>query len=377
MNIKKLFPILFFGITLGCDQNSHPNFEQLPKESDINFVLDLRTKADSPALSILNVVIEEPKFIIDKDSSGLELYEIMNLKIDSRDFIYFNQVGKQTINVFNNLGEFEYTIGREGRGPGEFRKINTFEFNKSKDTLYVQEDDEIEVFSFESNSFKYAYTIPMNVYRMNDICLLNNTLYYSGFSLKDLEAPKSSDQPYNIIELTSLPINQYDLKVEKSVNSFGPLYKSYSGWWLLDAQLSNLKLHCNSESNTIVGIQENFGYFYGFSIEGEMKWISKLDNFKYATLVEKNINTPNITYSARSGAQISNERETASKFVVFQIMNDADNPIEVIINTENGEIFGGRASKSLFSAKNINLIAEVYVDWESLEKNNIIRVYEN
>lgn len=364
---------------MGCNSNTkeHPNFDELPTSKEIDYTLDLKSKTVKEASKILDLNNLTLLANIEKDTLSNNLFGIKTVKMDPEGNIYFTKKGSESIYVYNNHGKFEYTIGKKGKGPGEFQDLRTFDFNDTFEKLVVLDKFEIDFFKLNSGKYQYDHTIFPKVSMGKDICVLNNYLYYTGFKYEELDTLVNNDKPYNTKKLASGPIHKYDLSQQKTVDHFGPIYHSYSGWWMLDAQLSSMKLACNKKSNTIVGIFNNFGFLYGFESNGSLKWISKLDNYRYATLIEKNIGTENLRYSASPGAIFSPSRETNSKYVVFQLVNTLTDPVQIILDTENGEVFhGGAALPTMFDSKYGNRVVMTYLDAESEEKFSQLRIFK-
>ncbi len=77
-------------------------------------------------------------FELTEDSTRVEslLYQPHDFLMDDRGYFYVLDGGNDRIAVFNNLGRFAYSIGRQGGGPGEFgRTFNITEI--CGDTLHV------------------------------------------------------------------------------------------------------------------------------------------------------------------------------------------------------------------------------------------------
>jgi len=375
--VSKLIFIALILVLVSCSkENSHPNFEQLPQANEVDFLLNLNQDSDKTTYELLDLQKGKNYKSVSKDNLDLDLFGIRNLLVDPMGNIYFTQTENLSIYVYDKNGNYKYSIGRSGNGPGEFENISTFAFNKSYDKLFVLDNSEIEVYLYDRGYFIYNYTISPKIYRMKDLCVLNNTLYLSGFKYEELDTLSNSDKPYNSSKLISGPINGYDISKDKTIVDFGSVYNSYSGWWVLDTQLSSMKLICNEKSNTIVGILENFGYLYGYKPDGELKWVSKLEDFKYATLIERNINTPQLSYSASAGAKFSTSRLTNSNYSVIHLLNKNKYPVELIINTQNGElIHGGLIDSVMFGAFNGSMSVDIKIDWDDVNSASELLLY--
>jgi len=370
--------VLFSYLIISCKKSSyeHPNFDELPMESEVAYSLDLESKDTVSVYKFLEIDYRKYFSSIVKDTSDVDLFGVQNLKIDTAGNIYFSRTGFNSIFVHDKNGFFTYAIGAEGRGPGEFNNLISFDFDDNFSRLIALDQTEIEVFSNQKGIFQFDFNIPLKVFNPKDLCVMGDTIFYTGFKYEEQDSLETAGKPYNNRILTSGPIHAYDLEQEKELHSFGPLYRSYSKWWLLDAQLSDIRLACNETTNTIVGLLHNFGYFYGYKANGGLKWISKLENFKYATLIEQHINTPQIRYSASPGGRFSPFRNTNSGFTVFQLANNVPYPHEIILNTANGELtHAGSALPEMFGAKLKKYILTIHLDVNSADGDAQIKVF--
>ncbi len=377
MNLKLLVFFLLTGFILGCSPNKkkHPNFDQLPAADQVDHTLSLTDSSVSSPERIYDSEDLQQLATITKDSAGTPLYELQEVKIDPGGKVYLTRSNSKAISVFNKEGEFLYTIGRKGKGPGEFLEIKTFEFNSSYTKLYVLERNEIEIFEREGDRFSHVDFFRHKLMFVKDICLLNNDLYISGFKHKKVDSLATEEKPYKAIQLTAGPIQRYDLRANKYISDFGPYYESYSGMYMLDAQLSGMMLSCNESTDTIVGLYDNFAYFFGFTPDGEQKWISRIKDFEYPHLVETKLNTSNPQFKAGPGYLFHPFRETNSKYAISQIHNTQPDmePQSVILNTETGEIFrAGSTLKHQIVDKNQSMVVSITTD--TTEKSSAVKI---
>lgn len=88
------------------------------------------------------------------------LGEIADIDTDSQGKIYVADEGSMSIKVFNKNGELIKTIGRRGRGPGEFLSINEFYVGDGSIVIADVQNFRVSVFNLDgkltnTNNFKF------------------------------------------------------------------------------------------------------------------------------------------------------------------------------------------------------------------------------
>jgi hypothetical protein len=218
-----------------------------------------------------------------------------NIDIDPDGNIYMVQKQNNTINVYAADGTFKYSIGRTGRGPGEFLDINTFDFSSEYNKLYILGFRRIEIFKLDDNRYKPHDRIHLSHFnRTYDLCVLDNYLFISGFkvdpeqedSLRNLEADKAQTAVLHGLTTTK-PISRFNLQTSEMEFNFGYKYHSMAGFGPASGLLSETKLSCNEKTNTVIGILGYFPYLFGYSLDGETKWRSTIENFTSIQSIEK------------------------------------------------------------------------------------------
>lgn len=188
--------------------------------------------------------------------------------------------------VYNNDGKFVTSIGREGRGPGEFMDPKAIDLNPNGD-LYVLDKFEVDIFNFKEGQYIHNRVIEHRLNRSTDLCLLNEDIVISGFSVKELTESSSADFPISVSE----PLHLYN-KEGDSIQSFGKKYNSSTGWPIFTGQLSEMYLACHDSSETVMTTYVKFPFIHGYSKSGTLKWVSKINDFSYLNLYEKSDPVP-------------------------------------------------------------------------------------
>jgi len=151
MNFKKLrrfdlplfshfiFPAAFCVLLLSsCLSGSekevrHPETDRLPADDQVNHTVDFRWDPEDyfPTLFHPDSLQSVGAVSIDFDSDINRQFDQPPNKIDKDDQgnIYLLHQRTNSVHVYDRNGDFLYKIGRGGRGPGEFLRINTFDFD--------------------------------------------------------------------------------------------------------------------------------------------------------------------------------------------------------------------------------------------------------
>lgn len=301
--ILKSFILLIVGLSgflYGCKKTPekivyHPKPELLPKDKAVNHKINLDSFDSLKSIPRTLTKLGEIK-ARKKANEEYYYYEIPPKKIESdlEGNVYVLQNHTNSINVFNQTGEFLYKIGRTGNGPGEFRSINTFGFSDDYEKLYALDNFKVEIFAKTHEGFEYERTFFHELQGSFDMCVMDNYLYISGYKIskKTLESIEKSELEHNKLRKIknsrlSKPIHRYNRHTGKYEFEFGFLYETDTGIGPLGALLSETMLSCNKKSKTITGIIKYYPYIFGYNISGSQKWISKIENFKSIQSIEK------------------------------------------------------------------------------------------
>jgi hypothetical protein len=81
-------------------------------------------------------------------------------------------------------------------------------------------------------------------------------------------------------------INKIDMNTQEQVDSFGYVYETYHKWMVTIRVLSQMYITCNEQTDTVVAQHLEFPFLFGYSGDGEQKWVSRIDNFISAEFPE-------------------------------------------------------------------------------------------
>lgn len=371
MVLKKVIILLFlpFFIISGCSSFSgkngkvtHPTESNIPDDKELDFTISLnksstgQTQVDKKYKTRFTGGTLVGSF--GKTTNSYDgIFGVKDIATDGTNYVFILPTHQKKIFVFNLKGKYLTTIGREGRGPGEFLRPVAIDVDE-EGRLYVLDHTEIDIYSYQENSFKYLRPIKHRLSHKVDICIMNSKAYVSGYGVTETDSTyNSSESKYPMI--ISKPIHKFSIKKRKAVNTFGVLYKSASGWPIFTGNLSDTILACNDESNTVVGIFKKFPIIRGYSSSGEQKWTSMVTDFKYSSIIEENDNgMPVLKYegSIKPHHAIAQFLSTKDSYTILQIENRISLPnkklsriksllddvepriYSILINSETGEM---------------------------------------
>lgn len=125
----------------------------------------------------------KPKFELVWEISETEDFMISVprlLKLDSKGNLYFVEYTECTIKKFDQNGKFIKSVGRKGKGPGEFKNCKTLIFDE-KDNYYIYDAFLRRISKFNSNdkfvkSFKFTH-------KLNDFHIINSRKIFLHYDM--------------------------------------------------------------------------------------------------------------------------------------------------------------------------------------------------
>lgn len=408
--MSKYTSIILIAVICACSSKqhpeglSHPDPDQLPKAEEISYVLNMKNadhKLSSPRYDFGNYELSRTIGSAD-GADEYYLYDIKHMRMHDDGNLYITKGDINTIFVYDRDGSFSYSIGSSGNGPEEFTRMINFDFDSDYQHLYVLDQTKIEVFSLKDGRYVYEHTILHDLLFAHDLCALNNNIYVSGFHFEELDEDQHVERVLGGVT-NSKPIHIYSRDSESRISSFGISYKSYSKNPIWGGTLSEMMLNCNSNTGTVTGLQKTFAHLYGFDEDGQLKWISRIDELDYEVLTESNIKTPRERMiSSRNDALFSPRyrafRDTGSEFSVLQInyaisaanmsnlgnlirMQFTDRPVfhSIYIDTGTGELSLSEMEKEdspeIFMASKDGQVITVKNDEFGSNNIQLIRIY--
>lgn len=269
--------LLFFLVNCSSGAKYHPDEKFLPDEESISFKKDLNDISESDlnlstsALSLRSTISDTSTT---NDYNNLLLH-VSKFDIDPSGYVYIPQM-YSTINVYDENGSYLYSIGRGGRGPGEFLRLLAFDFSEDFEKLYVLGGLKVEVFTLAGKRYEHERSFIHNLLNAKSICTMKDKLYISGFSFTESGFKNDSESD----RIASLPIHQFQNEEPFNlIRSFGFEYRSHIDMPQFNRFMTATELACNAATETIIGQMVSFPYMFGYTMDGTIKWISKFENF--------------------------------------------------------------------------------------------------
>jgi len=382
--------LLFFGCEQKPDIIIHPVKELFPVEAEIDHKIELEGTDFGVIKSVLNPYETEIYSKIKADSKLSEEYFYFNrppkkLDVDPDQNIFIIQRHLNRVNVYNKSGIFLYSIGREGRGPGEFLQINTFDFSEDYNKLYVLDTLKIEVFIKKDEIFEYLKTIPLRLQGVSDLCILNGKVFVSGSRINNSELEKlaelesQTERMERVSELSlSRPIHRIDSESGDYEFDFGFLYESPGNIGPISALLTETMLTCNKQTNTVIGVLTYYPFIFGYNVAGNRIWTSEITDFKSVETIEEHTPDRGPVLTRFSNNDIFNRylplKSTDSKYSILQTVynypqgednakSEMPNPRvkTILINSESGEL-SLKKYHSFIGVQNNGLMITVDID---------------
>ncbi len=196
-----------------------------------SFVFD--QTGDTKVLMELEPIPEDAEMFLQNPS---------DLAVDSRGFIYVLDFSAQTVFVWDNNGKYQRTIGKPGKGPGEFTFMGTGGpqgyLNMVKDEIVVYDGATRTVSLFDRNyEFKQAAAFNFSFGRVETFRALQDGNYLISFSKWSAEAPSQSVASYNregkpVAEFVEIPDKTWKPGSEGGqnrvvINAYAPRLMTY------------------------------------------------------------------------------------------------------------------------------------------------------
>jgi len=153
---------------------------------------------------------------IGSDRKNEDFFKPFSFAIDKEENIYILDSGNCRVQCFNRDGQFKYSFGKKGQGPGEFsegtQKIKILE----DDNIYILDIRTFKIIVYDKKG-KYLFQIKTREL-YDDILLINGTYYVSHILLKENHSPIHKINLSGEIEKTFGEIIEPSIGITKQVN---------------------------------------------------------------------------------------------------------------------------------------------------------------
>ncbi len=195
--------------------------------------------------------------------------QISDIKLDSSGNMYILDAQYSEVRVFNSEGLFLYSVGSPGRGPGEFFMPRGMEVDSIGRVYVVDKSYRKTIFKRVGNTHKLEKAVTLSVSPVG-LCKQDGILYVHGTS-----SGKSSNAIFS-----------YALEGD-SLGAFGTIYKSPSA--MVQHVFGRGNIACSRHPGRIIYSPRLLPTIYGYSLEGDIRWVAKISNFETLRVVENKL----------------------------------------------------------------------------------------
>ncbi|HEX2092937.1 MAG TPA: 6-bladed beta-propeller [Longimicrobiaceae bacterium] len=203
---------------------------------------------------------------------------IMDVASDRFGNVYTLDPQVLRISVFDSLGNFLTSVGRAGRGPGEFLAPEALDVD-SLNQLYVLDvsNQRVERYVLRGRSLVRtgAFNLP---FAAKDLCALGNRLYLLGLH-------------------NGASVHQYTPD-GRIVRSFGAVYGR--GHTVLERSMARGYLACARQSGIVLLLPLMAGNVHAYSASGEFLWRARIPD--YRPVMIRTRRDGGVEYRTRNGA---------------------------------------------------------------------------
>jgi hypothetical protein len=200
---------------------------------------------------------------------GEMIGEAADVAIGENGQMYVLDSRYNEVKMYDAEGRFEEAFGEPGRGPEEFMAPRHLELDVEGRLVVADRMAPFKVFEPKGTSYEYRSSISITT-TPEGLCVMNGLIYWQGSELE--EKSEESGTIRAVSEGGEL------------VDTFGSHYKSDNA--LLRSQLSAGTVTCSADAQTVVMGFNLLPMLYGYSAEGDAKWVSKFSDFKQGEVRE-------------------------------------------------------------------------------------------
>ncbi|HWK90420.1 MAG TPA: 6-bladed beta-propeller [Longimicrobium sp.] len=194
------------------------------------------------------------------------------------------------VRIFDASGRPLASFGGPGGGPAEFRAPEALSRDRQGRILVADRHNRIKLFAPQGASYAVQGSISVR-FVPEDFCLLGDAVFVQGIERDAfLHAFSASGQ---------------------RLRSFGAPYATAN--WLVREQLSDGPVACSEEAGTVVTMLKYLPVVYGYSPQGELRWVSRLEDFRPIRITEE-VNAkgkPRVSFEGDAPYDIAESLQTA------------------------------------------------------------------
>jgi len=282
-----IFSILWLLLCSGCENEGqkqkdseeiiHPRLEYVPYHEKMSSVSYGDSITDQSLRDFLiSVNTADPEISIGGTRTGkrAEVFShIKRVSTDSEYNIYILDSQAPAVKKYDSRGELTFIYGGvQGRKAAALYR--PFDMEIVRDSLIYLSDAYGNIKILKSGEKKIEFVRADSTVFPSDMCVMDDKIFMR--TVKEI----GNTDDYRLVHAYNLTDGSY-------IRSFGPLYRSPRPE--SNKHFSTMGLiGCMKETNTVIyTLYENFSYLYGYSSEGDFKWVTRLPSFRGYEVVEK------------------------------------------------------------------------------------------
>lgn len=257
-----------------CDQSTragsiqHPTRENLPADAQMAEVVRMEGSPSS-TLHLAASRLSGAREVLSVGALEGDRYGVFGAVGD----LYSDAQGQFTVldsrfnevRLYDARGRIIEAFGRPGRGPLEFVAPERLDSDRAGRFVVADRNAEIKVFERDSGEFRHRTTIHLE-FTPEDFCMLDGRIFVQGVGQRRAGT-----------------IHVYSMGGEH-VRSFGEPYRSENP--LVRSQLSDGRIGCSEDAQTVVTMFEHLPVLYGYGPDGNLRWMSRLGDFRSISIEE-------------------------------------------------------------------------------------------
>lgn len=308
---------------MSCDHKvSHTNSELFNEETNYEVIEALNSDVRLEKTNSIYEIIE----IIPLETNNEVLLAECSKVQSIRDYYYVLDKKFSSLKIFDTKGGYIKTVGKLGRGPGEFQGVNDFNLDLKNNRIVVYSLADMRLFYFDLEG-EFLESVLLDFYAYSfEIITGNKLAFYINYNRSE------KSENYNLV------ITDFNGKIKKKMMpfpqeaqmaiSFSGMLKSFQNEFVYNHAFSDTLLILNSDfkvQKSLIVDMKGFEWKHGFNFTklyevpiGELAFMGKscflTDSFLFTNMVYKQ-RTRNLLINRKDGS-VFNEYNQPQDFLM-------------------------------------------------------------
>lgn len=253
---------------------THPTAENIPSDDEVDHLISMRgaSGAGGDLQEVVLALRSARKTLtlgVPEGEREEMIGKVEDVAVDEDGNVYVLDARNNEVKIYDAEGHFERVFGGPGRGPVEFMAPRLLSIDARGRLVVADRRAPIKVFEPRDTTYAYRNSIRVTA-SPEGLCVMNGRLYWQGLTFEEASEERGT---IHAVSMTG-----------ELIGRFGYQYKS--GNALVRGQLSMGHVACSKVSHTVVLGFHSLPMLYGYSADGQKKWVTKFEDFKQARHVE-------------------------------------------------------------------------------------------